>query len=202
MLKTRCQSVSTFSDGRFRPASWPTSSGRSGQVVAVRRRCPHRSGHRRHEDATRPMARLFVSPVFPRLASSLRAERAPPPLPQSKPPSHSSLAAVKTSLPASPRLHRHPLELVHLATKPVSQGRRHFFFFPAADRHCRRSQSCARHGRPPPELYHSFLPLPSVSLRTLDANVKLGSDRHGLSWPAYLAQRRRNLHCRRRSPPL
>ena len=201
MLKTRCQSVSTFSAGRFRPASWPTSSGRGGQVVSVRRRCPHRSGHRRHEDATRPAARLFVSPVFPRLASSLRAEHAPPPLPPSKPPSPSSLAAVKTPLPASPRLHRHPLELVHLTTETVSQGRRHFFIS-AANRHCRRSRSCARRGRPPPELYHSFLPLPSVSLRTLDAHAKLGSDRHGLSWPAYLTQRRRNLHCHRRSPPL
>ena len=146
VLKTRCQSVSTFSDGRFRPASWPTSSGRSGQVVAVRHRCPHRSGHRRHEDATRPMARLFVSPVFPRLASSLRAEHAPPPLPPSKPSSHSSLATMKTSLPASPRLHRHPLELIHLATKPEGQGRRHFFSFSATDRHCRRSRSCARRG--------------------------------------------------------
>ena len=177
MLKTRCQSVSTFSDGRFRSASWPTSSGRSGQVVAVRRRCPHRSGHRRHEDATRPAAGLFALPASLRLVSPLRAERAPPPLLPSKPSSHSSLAAVKTSLLASPRLHRHPLELVHLATKTVSQGRRHFFFFSTADRHCRRSQGCARRGRPPSELYPSFLFPSSVSLRHLDAHAKLRSGR-------------------------
>ena len=101
-----------------------------------------------------------------RLASSVHAEPKAAPLRHCRQatPSPSSFATVKTPLPASPRLHRHPLELVHLATETVSQGRRHFFFFSAADRHCHRSRSCARHGRPPPELYHSFLPLPSVSL--------------------------------------
>jgi len=82
------------------------------------------------------------------LGSSVHAEPKATPLRHCRQatPSPSSFATVKTPLPASPRLHRHPLELIHLATKPEGQGRRHFFSFSATDRHCRRSRSCARRG--------------------------------------------------------
>ena len=99
-----------------------------------------------------------------RLASSVHAEPKAAPLRHCRQtaPSPSSFAAVKTLLPASPRLHRHPLELVHLATEPESQGRRRFSSSPRWS--AIAAGVGARRGRPPPELYHSFLPLPSVSL--------------------------------------
>ena len=84
--KTRRQSVDCRPDGRLRQAKWPTglrpSLPRGHAVEAVRRRWPHRSGHRGHLNATRPSARLFASPRASGFVSPRRTKQAAaPPLP-------------------------------------------------------------------------------------------------------------------------
>ena len=100
-------------------------SGRARQVEAVRRRCPSSSGRCCHEDATRPPSSpiCFAVHVWPRQSTPNRAQHRSAVAEQAAP-SPSSFVALKMPLPASPRLHLLPPELVHLTTEPESRGSR------------------------------------------------------------------------------
>ena len=119
MLNLRCQSTLSFSDGFGSGRHGRPASGRTRQVVAVRRRCPRQSGCCCHDNATRPTAHLFASPAPPRLISSLRAERRAFAIAAEHAPSPCSLAFVKTLPLASSKLRCVLLDLLHLLAKPI-----------------------------------------------------------------------------------
>ena len=79
-------------------------------------------------DTTTPRACWLAYLLCPRQVSPrpfARTERSASAVAEQAAPSPSSFAAVKTPLPASPRLHLLPPELVHLTTEPESRGSRH-----------------------------------------------------------------------------
>ena len=154
-----------------RRATRPTASGDARRVAATRRGRPDAVARWRALEGRACLPFHSSSPSILSLARAGAAEKSR--RRAIAPPSPCTLAIASLLTPASPRLHCCHLELFHLATEPKSQGRRLFFFFSAAGHHCRRSQGCARHGRPPSERYPSFLYFSSVSLRHLDVHAKL-----------------------------
>ena len=78
MLNLRCQSTLSFSDGFGSGRHGRPASGRTRQVVAVRRRCPRLSGRCCHDNAMRRWIAYLFCPCL--LASSVHAEPSATPL--------------------------------------------------------------------------------------------------------------------------